>query len=483
MEVSGDLSLEKFLTQAEQNLGWMKAFFDQVSTLSQLYRDACRDLERERIAGRHAQEHAEKVDQKIRALEESTARSAFVLVLIDADADAYLFDDKYYRDDPADGGERAAVDLRAAVRQHLQSIGGGLAGLPIMVKAFASGEGLAYLLSKAGIASQGQSQEVVSRFTRGFSQADDMFDFVLVGKGKDRADHKLMAAFRQFAESPSCRRILLAGCHDNGYVRMLEKYVLSNSSATEKVTLLKSFQTGSEYAALPFASTTMETIFRNRRLSIGGGQPSTPILTSQYSTTATNGSPMTSTIPPLSRTDSSLSSYEPSTPGTPTVTTAQAIVRNTPPATYATRAAVSASPPPPLSRPLPMFGTLGSNIILVNADDQRIDFPLPQKSASAVEKLHQKTHIGGKRYCNMFHLYGACSGCNYLHDPISAAEKIVLRHRLRNERCHDRSKCRDPMCFYGHHCSCPMSKKCHFPGNMHNVDVSTWREVAVVVNT
>lgn len=64
-----------------------------------------------------------------------------------------------------------------------------------MVKAFASGEGLAYLLSKAGIASQAQSQDVVSRFTRGFSQADDMFDFVLVGKGKDRADHKLMGEF------------------------------------------------------------------------------------------------------------------------------------------------------------------------------------------------------------------------------------------------------------------------------------------------
>ncbi|KAK0643759.1 hypothetical protein B0T16DRAFT_459868 [Cercophora newfieldiana] len=479
---SGDFGLfvEKFQAQTEQNLGWMKAFFDQVSTLSQLYRDACRDLERERIAGRHAQEQSEKVDQKFRALEESTVRSAFVLVLIDADADAYLFEDKYYRDDPADGGERAAIDLRAAVRQHLQSIGGGLSGLPIMVKAFASGEGLAYLLSKAGIASQGQSQEVVSRFTRGFSQADDMFDFVLVGKGKDRADHKLMAAFRQFAESPSCRRILLAGCHDNGYVRMLEKFV-HNSAVAEKVTLLKSFQTGSEYAALPFASTTMESIFRNRRLSVGGGQVSTPIFTSQNTSAGTNGGAV-SVMPVLSRTDSSLSSYEPVTPSTPVMTAAQPIARSSPQATYATRAAVSASPPPSLSRPVPLFGTLGSNVILVNADDHRIDFALPPKSASAVEKLHQKTHVGGKRYCNMYHLYGSCGGCNYLHDPISAAEKIVLRHRLRGEKCHDRGRCRDSMCFYGHHCSCPMSKKCHFPGNMHNIDVSTWREVAVVVN-
>lgn len=188
-----------------------ETFYDRVTQLSKLYRDTCRDLERERIAGRVAQEQAEIIDEKLRALEDSAARSAFVLVLIDADTDAYLvcsldiedvpwscdgiadsfqFDDKYYRD--ADGGEHAAVDLRAAVRQHLQSIDGALAGLPIVVKAFASGDGLAYILSKAGIIKQGDAQDVVSRFTRGFSQADDMFDFVLVGKGKDRADHKLM---------------------------------------------------------------------------------------------------------------------------------------------------------------------------------------------------------------------------------------------------------------------------------------------------
>jgi len=110
---TGDFGVfvEKFQAQNEQNLGWMKVrahhpatlrlsadspthclqtFCDQVTHLTKLYRDACRDLERERIAGRHAQENVEKMDQKFRALEESAVRSAFVLVLIDADADAYL---------------------------------------------------------------------------------------------------------------------------------------------------------------------------------------------------------------------------------------------------------------------------------------------------------------------------------------------------------------------------------------------------------
>ena len=268
---------------------------------------------------------------------------------------------------------------------------------------------------------------------------------------------------------------MLAGCHDNGYVRMLEKYVHSPAVA-EKVTLLKSFQTGSEYATLPFASTTMEAVFRNRRLSVSssGGPIPTSVLT-------TVGMGMGMGMGP-SKNETALTLYESSAPSTPTMVAVQPhnTTRSSPPPTYATRAAVSSSPTPQTSRPLPLFGTLGSNVILVNADDHRIDFPLPPKSAGAVEKLHQKTHIGGKRYCNMYHLYGNCQGCNYLHDPISAAEKLVLRHRLRGEKCHDRGRCRDPMCFYGHHCCCPMSKKCHFPASMHNVDVSTWREMLVV---
>lgn len=75
-----------------------------------------------------------------------------------------------------------------------------------MVRAFASGEGLANLVTKAGVATPNESQQFVSRFTCGFTQADDMFDFVLVGKGKDRADHKLMGSsrFHAIPQVPLC---------------------------------------------------------------------------------------------------------------------------------------------------------------------------------------------------------------------------------------------------------------------------------------
>ncbi|KAL2134833.1 hypothetical protein VTI74DRAFT_10729 [Chaetomium olivicolor] len=103
-----------------------------------------------------------------------------------------MFDDKYYANDMADGGERAAVDLHAAVQGYLKSTDPRLAALPVVTKAFASGEGLATLLVKAGMSTTGDAPRAVSRFTRGFSQAGDTGEFVLLGKGKDRADHKLM---------------------------------------------------------------------------------------------------------------------------------------------------------------------------------------------------------------------------------------------------------------------------------------------------
>ncbi|KAL2134834.1 hypothetical protein VTI74DRAFT_10730 [Chaetomium olivicolor] len=150
--------------------------------------------------------------------------------------------------------------------------------------------------------------------------------------------------------------------------------------------------------------------------------------------------------------------------------------------TYASRTAASqpvANPPISTPRPLPVWGTRDKSIVLVNADGHRIDMPLPPKSAAAFENFNRKTYRDGKRYCNMYHLYGSCSGsCGYLHEQLTAAERLVMRHRLRGEKCLDRGKCRDPLCFYGHHCACStLGKKCSFPAVTHGVDVTSWREV------
>lgn len=241
---------------------------------------------------------------------------------------------------------------------------------------------------------------------------------------------------------------------------MLENYV-HKPAVAEKVTLLKSFQTGNEFASLPFASATMDSVFRKqplgeRRLFMAPNHSSVIGVANQTTMTHTNEVAPTRESP-LSN------------------TTAPAVqATRSSPMTYAARIAA-----PPSIRPLPLFGTLKRDVVLVNADGLRVDCPLPPKSTRVTETLNKKTRVGGKRYCNMHHLHGSCDGhCGYLHEPLSDAGKLVLRHRLRGEKCHDRGRCRDPRCFYGHHCSCPQNKKCNFPTNLHNVDVYTWREVA-----
>ncbi len=97
-------------------------------------------------------------------------------------------------------GERAATSLEPTVHQYLQSVEPIVACSPIMTKAFASHEGLeglATLLVRLGISrSREDAHNGLSKFACGFSQAKDMYDFVLVGEDKDRVNSKLMGPYR-----------------------------------------------------------------------------------------------------------------------------------------------------------------------------------------------------------------------------------------------------------------------------------------------
>ena len=83
----------------------LKALQTQVEKISREYKDSCSDLEGERTARRAFQERIEKLERKVQDLQQSIVYilrvsryscsqkqddCAFVLVLIDADADAYM---------------------------------------------------------------------------------------------------------------------------------------------------------------------------------------------------------------------------------------------------------------------------------------------------------------------------------------------------------------------------------------------------------
>jgi hypothetical protein len=140
--------------------------------------------------------------------------------------------------------------------------------------------------------------------------------------------------------------------------------------------MIKSFQTGSEFTGLPFPTMTMDAVFRGHPLaSVGGRKPGTQKAQANGWAAPANGH-----LVPVASSSSSAGK-----PG------------SSPPVTYTSRAAASqngAAPGPSSSLPLPLFGTLSKNSVLINADAHRIDMPLPPKSASATEAFSRKTNTG-----------------------------------------------------------------------------------------
>ncbi|KAL4914636.1 hypothetical protein BDW62DRAFT_213286 [Aspergillus aurantiobrunneus] len=349
--------------------------------LSQRYRDVSRDLDRERRVARISQEDTEGLKQRFEELQECVERSSFVLVLIDADADGYIFKDEYYSD--VDGGRRAALDLRASVQAYLKRAHSELSNLPIVIKAFA----------------------------KQFSQAFDTCDFVLVGSGKDRADEKIKGVFKQFIANPTCRHVVFGACHDNGYARTLENH--QQGDVAKKISLLYPFEIGGEFASLKFQSTKLEDVFRtepvNQRQSPTPIQPALHISTPDTQATASLG-------------------WEARLGGTgftaPGVTSRK--IEDLPP-----------------------------GLVYVNEREQRLDAVYPRPSPEALVTWSHKVKNAKMRYCRKYYLQGGCGGgCGYSHGPLTEGEILAFRHDLQLEKCHAGVKCRDPRCFYGHHCSC-----------------------------
>ncbi|EEY22839.1 conserved hypothetical protein [Verticillium alfalfae VaMs.102] len=353
-----------------------------------------------------------------------------------------------------DGGQGAARDLQAALRQYIGQTMPELSGLPIVLKAFANADGLADTLVRTKMT---RSWRDLWDFAMSFSQACETFDFVLVGSGKDRADEKIKELLRLFHKNPTCRHVIFGACHDNGYVRELEKRFPS-PEARDRLTLLESFQVGREYRSLGVSKTVrMESIFRTDFVS----GPVSPLLSS--STTAISRSP----------------------------TASSGGVSSEGHATHQASTWARAAAPSPSDEGAAQHGGTGhtllstatarrfldleSGAILVNAQGQRVDAELPALAPGAAASWNRKTNEGGMRFCRTFQLSGRCANkvaCGYSHATLPEGERMVYRSMMRRQKCHVGPGCRDRTCCYGHHCSCE-GTKCKFPGAQHRIDVSS----------
>jgi len=215
---------------------------------------------------------------------------------------------------------------------------------------------------------------------------------------------------QHFLENPCCKHIVLGSCHDNGYVCHLD-VIGSNSSLRDRITLLKSFQTGRQYGNLPFRSIHLPSLFRTQTFSASGPKNG-----------ASNGTTLA-----------------------------------TPDLSYAARAGVSGSstvaPAPPSLTDTIYYGT-----ILVNAKGERLDRILKKPSQVAFTNYHskkKKLEATGKRGpCNLHYLGDGCtmvaSSCQYWHDGFNKADVTVLKWLMRYQGCDKKLDCKSASCFYGH---------------------------------
>ncbi|OBT40544.1 hypothetical protein VE00_08996 [Pseudogymnoascus sp. WSF 3629] len=202
----------------------------------------------------------DEIQQHLETIRESSVnRSAFVLVLIDADPDGYVFDDKYLLRG-TNGGREAALVLKSELQRELRQTSPNVAELPFILKLYANVDKLREAMFRHGIE---EASNLLRDFCRGFCQTGGLSEFIDVGDGKDRADHQIKGVLEHFKENPCCMHIVLGGCHDNGYVCDLD-IIKSEGSLQDRITLLKSFQTGRQYGDLPFKSIHLPSLFRTQ---------------------------------------------------------------------------------------------------------------------------------------------------------------------------------------------------------------------------
>lgn len=115
-------------------------------------------------------------------------RDAFILVLLDGDG--MIFEDSLIKHGES-GGREAAARLWTALHVQVEAL-----DLPsdvkVVTRIYANLKGLGEVCAKAGIISK---PGVMEDFARGFTGSKQLFDFVDVGMGKDRADDKISGTY------------------------------------------------------------------------------------------------------------------------------------------------------------------------------------------------------------------------------------------------------------------------------------------------
>lgn len=350
----------------------------------------------------------------------------------------------------------------------------------IVTRIYANLRGLADTCYKANLV---EKPSTVEDFARGFTGSKQLFDYIDVGSGKDRADDKITGKlqhqsfimrtsiltglvisemFKLHLYVCQCRHIVFGCSHDNGYARVLEE-LLADQPTIKRVTLLEGVPFERELAGLKntYQTTKFNTLFRTTKINIYHA----PVPPSAPPQIAHQPSPVPAPAQ-VPRTASTLtsSSLNP--------------VANSWAATAMTAPASVASPPP---TPKPAHVPA---VIPRNKYGQRVDPPLnyDKTEVNRVKKIHM---------CNVHFLRGDCpygEGCSHDHSyKPTKNELVTLKYVARMTPCRFGTECDDPKCIYGHRCpmsregyrDCHFKENCRFDADMHGIDERVVKVVKV----
>jgi hypothetical protein len=198
--------------------------------------------------------HTEVVAARSRedALVLSQSRRPFVLVLIDVDADGFLFQDKYITR-KAQGGEALADELLIRVREYLRPQYEDADSLDIIVRVYANLEGMAnYLVRLDKVRNLGSLRAMAT----GFCGRIASFDWIDVGVGKEGNSGRKIRENLSFYTSNSHLRHVIVGCSPVD----LPASLLS-SLPLDRVSLIETIPLPAALTTLPLKVTRFTTLF------------------------------------------------------------------------------------------------------------------------------------------------------------------------------------------------------------------------------
>lgn len=352
-----------------------------------------------------------------------------------------------------EGGADAAHQLQVEIRNQLRALypEGSVGDWNIVVQIILNLQGLGTKLQSCGII---LNPNELAAFGRQFGLTQPLFNFVDVGGGKERADHKIRETLRLYLPIAQCKHIFFGPCHDNGYLPVLEPY-RRDPNISARLTLIETRQAEPGFVELGLRRIRLPRIFRSEDLHSGlqsyqprglrseNGQFDLP----ERPVERTNAKP-TVKPSPIARPSQSNTSRAPSTDSSASASTW---------ATVGGKGGVGVG-----KIDITAKKQAARKFMLLNAYDERMDQELPKTDSSAEYRFSERAKSKGK-LCNNYHLTGKCGQgefCDYHHgDRLTPGEQLVLKHKARSLHCPTKFGCRDFSCFLGHHCK--FGSKCH----------------------